>query len=406
MKIIKIEIINGNCRGVLMESLKSLFGRIADSVMRNGNDSYRSDSDGNIKGKFSCLLKISIQDFDNCDRLINSLDLFSPLDESIDDINTEFLSFLLLPVMRARYLDREARNVNQRLESIPIILKCYKDYIEIYCHLYDIKNNFDNYNEDRNARINRINRIKELKKVKMGNYKGDPGDGNSLFSIFNGNHSGNNENDIPENNRNEDEEISRKFWSSQLEIAFFESLGQIQILKTELNILNNRPCPEQSISSFDKFENFNKANGENNHFYNPQNPPRITRPPLVISKRQSIGDGIFKEGWSQPTMTIDEYLDLERQRGGIISSTSTIPNSFSMNNHSSYSSSFLSSIIENDEMEAENGNEKKTINKESGNVTKDNDQGDTDENIAQFRCWDRFKDDNPRGSGNQMGNYS
>jgi immunoglobulin-binding protein 1 len=42
------------------------------------------------------------------------------------------------------------------------------------------------------------------------------------------------------------------------------------------------------------------------------------RPFIITSKREEIRQRVFRPGWRLPTMTIDEYLELERARGNII----------------------------------------------------------------------------------------
>jgi immunoglobulin-binding protein 1 len=42
------------------------------------------------------------------------------------------------------------------------------------------------------------------------------------------------------------------------------------------------------------------------------------RPFTLLDSRQSLKEGVFKPGHNLPTMTIDEYLEEERARGGII----------------------------------------------------------------------------------------
>ena len=42
------------------------------------------------------------------------------------------------------------------------------------------------------------------------------------------------------------------------------------------------------------------------------------RPFTLLESRQTVKDGVFKSGHNLPTMTIDEYLEEERARGGII----------------------------------------------------------------------------------------
>ncbi len=42
------------------------------------------------------------------------------------------------------------------------------------------------------------------------------------------------------------------------------------------------------------------------------------RPFTLLDSRQSLKAGVFRPGHNLPTMTIDEYLEEERARGGII----------------------------------------------------------------------------------------
>lgn len=42
------------------------------------------------------------------------------------------------------------------------------------------------------------------------------------------------------------------------------------------------------------------------------------RPFTLLDSRQTVKDGVFRPGHNLPTMTIDEYLEEERARGGII----------------------------------------------------------------------------------------
>ena len=75
-------------------------------------------------------------------------------------------------------------------------------------------------------------------------------------------------------------------------------------------------------------------------------------------------DGVFRPDHTLPTMTIDEYLEEEKRRGGII----------------------------------EGGGEA------SGRRTSLDldDEGAVDREMYKARRWDEFKEENPKGSGNTM----
>lgn len=88
------------------------------------------------------------------------------------------------------------------------------------------------------------------------------------------------------------------------------------------------------------------------------------RPFTLLDNRQRVQQGVFRPDHSLPTMTIDEYLDEERKRGGII----------------------------------EGGGEQSGMQPEpdEDNMEK------ADAETIKARAWDDFKDDNPKGAGNTM----
>jgi len=81
-----------------------------------------------------------------------------------------------------------------------------------------------------------------------------------------------------------------------------------------------------------------------------------------MDQRQQLRDGVFRPGHSLPTMTIDEYLEEEKRRGGMI----------------------------------EGGGE------QPGKVVDEDDLKAADEETIKQREWDEFKEDNPKGSGNTL----
>ncbi|KAG0170124.1 hypothetical protein DFQ28_009566, partial [Apophysomyces sp. BC1034] len=82
------------------------------------------------------------------------------------------------------------------------------------------------------------------------------------------------------------------------------------------------------------------------------------QPFVITNKRQQLKDQVFRPGWSLPTMTIDEYLDQEMERGNFISGGGKEP-------------------------------EKKEID--------DNDEAALDAETMKKREWDEFTEANPRG---------
>ena len=88
------------------------------------------------------------------------------------------------------------------------------------------------------------------------------------------------------------------------------------------------------------------------------------QPFTILSKRQDLRNGVFKPDHSLPTMTIDEYLEEERRRGGII-----------------------------DGGGAQNG--------APAEIDED-DFAKADQETMKAREWDEFTEQNPKGSGNTL----
>ena len=88
------------------------------------------------------------------------------------------------------------------------------------------------------------------------------------------------------------------------------------------------------------------------------------QPFTLLDSRQRLQNGVFKPDHSLPTMTIDEYLEEERKRGGMIDGggeQSTRPNTFD-----------------------------------------EDDMRRVDEETMKAREWDEFVEANPKGSGNTI----
>ena len=83
----------------------------------------------------------------------------------------------------------------------------------------------------------------------------------------------------------------------------------------------------------------------------------------LVDKRNQLRDGVFRSGHNPPTMSIEEYLEEEKRRGGIIEGGgSNVP------------------VLELDE----------------------DSMAVVDAKTMEAREWDEFKEANPKGSGNTL----
>jgi hypothetical protein len=87
-----------------------------------------------------------------------------------------------------------------------------------------------------------------------------------------------------------------------------------------------------------------------------------------LNKRQQLQDGVFQPCWTQPTETLDEYVD--RMMPHSISGGGNEP---------------TAEDLEDEAAEKEEKEEK-----------------DDEEYLAEKRYWDEFNDDNPTGIGNRL----
>lgn len=88
------------------------------------------------------------------------------------------------------------------------------------------------------------------------------------------------------------------------------------------------------------------------------------KPFTLLDSRQTLRNGVFRPDHSLPTMTIDEYLDEEKRRGGMVDGGG-----------------------EASGMPAE---------PDEDNLVK------ADEETMKAREWDEFTEENPKGSGNTI----
>ena len=88
------------------------------------------------------------------------------------------------------------------------------------------------------------------------------------------------------------------------------------------------------------------------------------RPFTLLDSRQRLRDGVFRPDHSLPTMTIDEYLEEEKRRGGMI----------------------------------EGGGEQSGVPAEPD----EDNYEKADMETMKARDWDQFTEANPRGSGNTL----
>jgi hypothetical protein len=178
------------------------------------------------------------------------------------------------------------------------------------------------------------------------------------------------------------EESQREAELAQLALAIHESFDALDMLAVERRLLRQAasyapPPPQQSNTNDPRLDPPTQnstyserldpslrtlARGRGGPLLDPRGKP--TQPFVLTDARQQIRDGVFRSGHRLPTMSIDEYLEAERARGGII----------------------------------EGGGE------QSGQPRQvdEDDEAAADRETERQRAWDEFKENNPKGSGNTL----
>ncbi|KAI0541574.1 TAP42-like family protein [Xylaria digitata] len=317
------------------------------------------------------------QSYEECIQIIDKIALFST-NESLEDIATSDLPYLLVlyhiaellqKVSTSSPLDRKsilssAREAYERflylLDSYSILSiqdsKLFEEYTEHPASFSTISTK--DPNARRNAKIANFKAEKELKR-KLEYMR------NSSRYIEDGG----------------DEEAVRELHLANIALSVHMTFQGLESINREMEVLVHAPIPlipQHTTMEEDERRRKESISNENNSekldaplrlqagFKGPllSKEGKPLRPFTLVGNRQELQNGVFRPGHNLPTMSIDEYLEEERRRGGII----------------------------------EGGGEASGRQPEpdEDNMEK------ADVETMKAREWDEFKESNPRGSGNTI----
>ncbi|KAF2671576.1 TAP42-like protein [Microthyrium microscopicum] len=308
--------------------------------------------------------------YQQCAKLISSVSLFSP-NETIDDIASSELQYILVDYFLADALFKTTAGDSpggrrsavleatqywekflQRLDQYELLNKDDARLLERYS---ENKEDFEvagpvDATKRREVKISRFREEKELK-TKLAALRNDPRLGS-------------------------DDAAVRHLHLANLALRVHETFQSLEFAALELKLLNMAPPPQQTpLTPSDLREDSRNADTYSerldvNTFLTNKTGPILDkkgkplRPFTLLDKRTRLQDGVFQPDHSLPTMSIDEYLEEERKRGGII----------------------------------EGGGAQSGIRPQ----VDEDDYDIADEETMKARKWDDFKEENPRGSGNTM----
>ena len=130
-----------------------------------------------------------------------------------------------------------------------------------------------------------------------------------------------------------DEDVVRQVHLANIALCTHATFQSLESLNRELDILDMAPSPgaptPQSLerdyrerAGLSKSEYSDRLDAPSLLSSNPgpilSSSGKPLRPFTLLDTRQTLKNGVFKPGHNLPTMTIDEYLEEERARGGII----------------------------------------------------------------------------------------
>ena len=345
-------------------SLRSVYEE-AEQKRHTVENSFDSNSN-----TFQSNLQLAIQLYEQCLNIADHLSLFSP-NESLEDIGTVDLQYLLLNYRIAELVLRI--NSRERKGNLQRSQRSYERYLK-QLDDYDLLSKTDaslleQYKESPNTfsaastsdaaarRETKISRFKEEKALKQ------------KLEYLQKN---------PTTLQNDDG-MYRELQLTNVAYCTHQTFQALESIAQEMHILSMAPLsppPDVTQRAPDTRErNGRYADGYTERLDAPHlsagmrgaildNKGKPLRPFTLTSKRQDFRNGVFRPDHNLPTMSIDEYLEEERKRGGIIDGGGP--------------QSGIKPQVDEDDMEL------------------------ADRETMKAREWDAFVEANPRGSGNTL----
>ncbi|CAO3627042.1 unnamed protein product [Cunninghamella echinulata] len=309
-------------------------------------------------------------------RFVEPLAMFSS-NELIDDINASDLKFLLA----STYLGHALLKITTF--DCSKILKKSKEYFQQFlstCQDHQLmkKNDLDYYEKQANGVTIPA---AQQRQEKIARYKREKALKENIQQLREQLEEKQKEQEKTGSNKIDDDETERDWVLALIDLEVIRALEQLHGIDQELvMVLEMEKMKQPSSSSSSSLDyrlqqNNNNNNKDDSFTLDTQqrqllssNGPLLSkegrplRPFVITSKRQQIKDQVFRPGWNLPTMTVDEYLQQEMDRGNIIKGGGEEP-------------------------------EKKEID--------ENDYDALDADTMKKREWDEFTEANPKGWGNR-----
>ncbi|GIJ86114.1 hypothetical protein Asppvi_004987 [Aspergillus pseudoviridinutans] len=348
------------------QSLRSLFTAAKaekaslESRPDSNSDSYRKD------------VNETIAKFEECQRLVGQLSLFSS-NEPLEDIATGDIQYLTVDYLLADILQRTY--TSDRESTLRRALELYEKYLsrlDDYGLLNDNEKKLhERYISDPTSfSLTPTNDAATRREVKLSRFREEK-ELKQRLEYFSNNRS----------QLQSDDEDVRKLYLAEINLYTHQTFQSMDLLAQELSMLsairNNPPNPAELPQDDPRRRSNNAESGYSERLDPPlsqllrggksgailSREGKPLQPFTLLDRRTQLQQGVFRSGHNLPTMTIDEYLEEEKRRGGIIEGGEK---------------SGMKEEIDEDDMEK------------------------ADEETMKARAWDEFTEANPRGSGNTL----
>ncbi|KAF9129536.1 hypothetical protein BGW39_004050 [Mortierella sp. 14UC] len=341
----------------VFQKAEVLYLNIQKSSLASNSDEYQSKVNQSIRG------------FELSSRMVRQLSLFSE-NEFMEDISTKDLRFLLTEYYLGELFLK--RVTPDRLADLNTG-KEHLDHFLLQCETHDILTPADKKyleqltaNAPKDAATRRGEKIARFKREKE--MRNQIEEFHKILGTTNSGYEGELSSEL--------EDQYRDFVLLHLQYAIFQTMEQLVGIQQEIPMLQQmaeRKAAQGSNDSRAAHRSKDDARDgkvDDSTIWNATGPlmdpqGRPLRPFMITNKRNEMMKGVFRPGHSLPTMTIEEYLDQEMERGN-----------------------FLSGGTEEPKKKEADDNDEEAINAET----------------IKARNWDDFKDDNPKGWGNKGGN--
>lgn len=293
-----------------VNSYESIFQnkQIVELIKLNSNVIIKTKD--NIKTKDEIIDELLFA-FKNIDNYFQKCDVFSK-NETVDDINTKYLRILLIPYILG-YLNNETENIDIRYERL-IDAKLYFNEFMTNVHIYKIMK-IDEYLIDEENEANLFHR----RNIKIKRAKEEQNFQELLNQLLKKNIQQAEKNKGKENSFDDTSEENREIYLALIKMKFMQTLNAVDLLDTELKLLEMRRAKEQETE-----KERVKEKEKNVTFLVSKNNESIKKPWLLSIKkdmkfcdvseiRKHYKESVFKPFHNLPTITLEECAKIEMQ---------------------------------------------------------------------------------------------